>query len=51
MLHRSLRMLKQIESSTGIRITTASGPQYHHEIEAQFIFFFHSSLFLQAGKH
>ena len=33
-LHRSLRMLKQIESSTGIRITTTSGPQYHHKIEA-----------------
>ena len=29
-------MLKQIESSTGIRITTTSGPQCHHKIEAQF---------------
>ena len=29
-------MLKQIESSTVIRITTTSGPQYRHEIEAQF---------------
>ena len=34
MLHRSLRMLKQIELSTGTRITMTSGPQYHHEIEA-----------------
>ena len=33
-LHRSLRMLKQIKSSTGIRITMTSGPQYHYEIEA-----------------
>ena len=33
-LHRSLRMLKQVEPSTGIRITTTSGPQHHHEIEA-----------------
>ena len=33
-LHRSLRMLKEIESSTGISITTTSSPQYHHETEA-----------------
>ena len=33
-LHWSLRMLKQIESSTRIRITKTSGPQYHHEIRA-----------------
>ena len=34
-LHRSLRMLKQIESSTaGIKITMTSGPQYCHETEA-----------------
>ena len=33
-LHRSLRMFKQMEWPTGIGITTTSGPQYHLQIEA-----------------